>query len=352
MGKIVLTGIGPLTPIGTGKKQFWNAVMEGSSGIKKITRFSKAFKSYGGEISGINFDEYINDRRFRRAADISKYAMTAINLAINDTGIKTLKGEDTALVVGLTHGALNYTEAYHRSLITKEGEDISPILFSDSVLNAPAGNASICFDINGPVHTLIGGATTAIKAMILACQILNNGLINKSIVVSAEELNELSFFCHSKFGMNTISEGAGAILIENENTMTVPYPYCYISGIASRFNPSNLKMALNEAIERCLNTANLMINDIDLVLVDSSVNVKKNIPLGCIIPFTGNAFTVTTIWHVILAALIIINGILPPTVINNEVWDYNDPYNINHLMVCTAEKEGNASAVILSKYSS
>jgi 3-oxoacyl-(acyl-carrier-protein) synthase len=353
MGRIVLTGLGILTPIGTGKKQFWDAVVKGFSGIKRITKFPSQYETRGGEISDINLDEYIHDRQLRRAAEISKYTMIAIDQSISDAGIKTFRGEDTALLVGITHGALNYTQEYHRSLITEGVDDISPILFSDSVLNAPAGNGSICFDINGPVHTLVGGATTGIKGIMLACQMLNSKRINKGIIVCAEELNELSLFCYSKLNNDTLSEGSGAILIENEDAMKGLYPYCYVSGIASRFNPSNLQEAFTETIERCLNMAGIVLKDIDLIMIDSTTEAIKEqclneIPAGCIIPLTGKAFSVTTIWHIILSALIIRYGVIPAAIIKDKA---KIPDDIRQIMICSAEDQGAASAIILSKYS-
>ena len=349
MGKIVLTGIGPVTPIGIGKEQFWNAAENGFSGIKSLTKFPFAHVISCGEIRDLSFDNYIHDRRFRRAASISQYTLIASSLAMNDAGKKMIGGYNTALIQGITHGAMNYTQAFHGALIKEGVDSISPILFSDSTLNAPASNASIYLGINGPVHTLVGGADTAIKAIMLACQLLDKGTVDRSLVVCAEELNELSLSCYERLGFTPLSEGSGAILIENEETVKGASPYCYIAGSASECNPSNPDTALYNVIAACLETASLKVQDIDFIMSDYPLPAKaflNNIPAGSIIPLSGNAFAVTVLWHVILSSLVVKSGTIPGGVIQNKAMIFT---RIKNVMIWTAGKEGTASAIILSK---
>ena len=354
MERLVITGIGPLTPIGTGKEQFWDALKNGYTGIKRITRFSSNIEYYGGEISNLDFDEYFPHGKFRRAAEISKYTIVAIKLAIDDANACTSDRKKTGIIVGLTHGALNYTQSYHKLLITEGVASASPILFSDSLLNAPAGNASISFGVNGPVHTLIGGKTTAAKSIILASQIIASGTIDKAIVVSADELNELLCLTYLRLGLDTLSEGAGALVLEKENTM-IGSPYCYLTGISSHINPSNPQTALYETMKKSLKMADIGIEDIDLVVMDSPLPEIQElrltgIPVVCITPFTGNAFALSSLWNIIVSALIIRHGMIPPSIIHNKNTEI--PYDkVNNIMLCIIEKEGSAASMILSKYS-
>jgi 3-oxoacyl-(acyl-carrier-protein) synthase len=350
MRKIVLTGIGMVTPIGIGKEQFWNAVENGYSGIGTLTKFSFTREISCGAIRDLSFDNCINDRRFRRAASISQYTLLASSLAMNDAGKKMIGGYNTALIQGITHGALNYTQAFHGALIKEGVDSISPILFSDSTLNAPASNASIYLGINGPVHTLAGGSDAAIKAIILACQLLDDGIVDRSLVVCAEELNELSLSCYERLGFTPLSEGSGAILIENEETVKGASPYCYIAGSASECNPSNPDIAIDTVISTCLETASLKVQDIDFIMSDYHLPAKaffNNIPAGSILPLAGNAFAVTVLWHIILSALVIKSSTIPKGVIQNKVMVSNQ---IKNVMLWTAGKEGTASAIILSKF--
>jgi 3-oxoacyl-[acyl-carrier-protein] synthase II len=348
---LALTGIGPVTPTGIGKDHFWNNVVNGYSGMRKLTRFLSSHEFNCGEITRFNLDEYIQDSRFRRAADISKYALVATDLAINDAGIKKLYGEDTALVLGITNGPLTYTQVFHSAMIREGVDVISPSLFSESVLNAPASNISICFGIRGPVQTLVGGSTTALKAILLACQMLSTGVVEKAIVVSSEELNELSFFCYSRLGNTMLSEGSGAVFIEKASGLREPSPYCYLSGMASHCNPSNPKDAFYSAVQQSLEMADLELKDIDFIMVDSCLSAVHKlyhniIPSGCIISLTGNAFCVNAMWHIILSSLSMKYRTIPAS-IRTDTMKISD--NISHIMICSVEEKGAAAAVILSK---
>jgi len=350
MSRMLITGIGSVSPVGIGKEQIWDAVKNGYSAIGKSNRFPSMGDVYCGEIGEMAFDEYIKDGRFRRAANISKYALVAGSLAINDARKESIRGDRTTMIMGITHGALNYTQSFHKSLIKEGVNTASPLFFSDSVLNAPAGNAAICFDIKGPVHTILGDNETALKSIMIACGILKRNVADKALVVSSEELNELSFFCRSQKGIKHISEGSGAVLIEKEERIRNISPYCCVAGMASQYNPSHPDEAFIEVIVHSLEKAHLRPEDIDLVMTASSMPVKsplRHVPVASIVPFVGNAFAVTAMWHIILSALAIKNGKIPGTVIADK---YSMPQQIRNIVICSFAKEGIASAIILSRY--
>jgi hypothetical protein len=104
-----------------------------------------------------------------------------------------------------------------------------------------------------------------------------------------------------------------------------------------------------EVIANCLEKAQLRIRDIDLFVTDQNMPpgaLPDDVAYGGIIPLTGNAFSVTTLWHVIAASLAIRNGTIPETFITNEM---RTPGRINNVMVC-ASGQHVASAIILSGY--
>lgn len=353
MGKLIISGIGPLTPVGTGKEAFWESMCKGTSGIHNITKFSSVPGARGGEVPEPDIDEYVNGRKFRRAAEISKNAMIAVSSALKDSGTEPFPGGDSALVFGITHGAINYSREYHRALLEGD-EDVSPVLFSDSVLNAPAGNGSICFDIKGAVHTIVGDITASIKAVMLACRILKTGSVRRSIIVSAEEINELTFFCRSKLDGSEISEGAGALLIEDDSDTQCPDPYCTISGYASYFNASEPEKSFGTAVEKALRMAGIRIHELDCAFVDGLSGKEgqylNNVPAGSAARCAGNAFNVTATWNIILSAIIIKEGLLPAAIINGKTADNFIPVDKGNILVCNSEANGASSAIVLSKY--
>lgn len=352
MKKMILTAAGLVTPIGVGEKEMWDCLINNSAHMSTISESPLAYEKHSGKINTRALHKNLVDRRFRRAANISKYAMASVKLAQDDDEMTFSNTEKLALLTCVTHGALNYTEEFHTSLLTEEPGFQSPILFSDSVLNAPASNISLCFGIKGPVHTLVGSTTTAIKAFMLAAQMVNTSVVDKSIVAACEELNKLSLHYYRGQGIDQIAEGAGAVILETDAKAKAPY--CIVSAMASSFIPSYPKKAIIKVIEKCLSTAGLTITDIDLVFLEPP-HIKEQLfdKTACvsITPYTGNAFTVTTLWNIILSAFILKNDKVPAALIKEENkvnLKLSSP--VRHIMICAVEKQGNAAAVVLSKY--
>lgn len=352
MNRPVLSGLGPITPFGAGVGPFWQALTAGSSGIRPLSRFSPGTDNQGGEISGIDLDEIIGNRSFRRVADISKYVLAAIQVALRDAGLESVAGESTALVTAVTHGAMNYTQEYHQSLVTGGVDDISPILFSDSVLNAPAGNASVCYGIQGAVHSIIGGTAASIKAAMIACGLVQESGINRAVVVSGEEMNELSFFCRKQFGWQAMSEGAGSFLIEDSADRKGMQSYCCVSGYAAHIEASGPDISLNTAVEKALAVAGIRKHDLDFALVDlppgADARLFKGIPLDSVSRFTGNAFCVSSAWNIMLAAYMIYKDAVPESFLKGHE-EKRKSDTIRHGIVCSLEETGTAAAIILSK---
>ena len=338
-----------VSPIGTGTKDIWNAIQNGTSGISRLTRFPFKEALLCGEIRDFDLGDFISDRRFRRAAPISQYALASVALALGETFVSG-NSDNTALIMAITHGALAYTQAFHKELVEGGPDAVSPIYFSDSVLNAPAGNTSICFGIKGPVHTVLGGPEAAVKSIMTACRIIADGAIDTAIVVSAEELNELSLSCYMRQGFSPLSEGAGAIVIERQAAVAQSMPYCYIAGLASECNPFDPGAALENALNLCLDRAGLSVSDIDLIMADpraSSDQKLKGLPTATLMHLTGNAFAASVLWEVVFSAMAIRKGTIPQTVVRGS---RVLPERVNNVLLCTVDRLGSASALLLSKH--
>jgi 3-oxoacyl-[acyl-carrier-protein] synthase II len=349
MKKLLITGTGVVSPIGTGRQDIWNAVECGTGGIRRLTRFSFPSEIFCGEIRDFDLGDYMRDKRFRRIAPISQYALASMALALTEAA-PSGSSADTALFMGISHGALNYTQAFHKELIESGPEAVSPIHFSDSVLNAPAGNASICFGLKGAVHTVLGGREAVVKSMMMAGRMLDDGEIERAIVVAAEELDELSFSYYTRLGFSSISEGAGAIVIEREGSVTESAPYCYIAGMGSECNPSDPSAALENSLDCCMARAGLSPADIDLVMSDSKSAVGRLLqgaPRADLTSLMGNAFGVSMLWETAVSAMAVKRDAVPQAVITGGG---TPPADLNNVLIFTADKAGNAAAIILSRY--
>ncbi|HMK59994.1 MAG TPA: beta-ketoacyl synthase N-terminal-like domain-containing protein [Dissulfurispiraceae bacterium] len=343
----MVTGTAIISPIGTALHDVWRMAERKLSGIGELARFKSRRSILCGEVKNFDLEDYISDRRFRRSDLISQYALAAIAGALD--GTPNVSGEKIGLVMGITHGALCYTQSFHRDLIEGGPESASPLLFSDSVLNAPAGNASICFGIKGPVHTVIGGTEVSIKAIMSACRMLADNGIMKVVVAAAEEINELSLEVYERIGISPLAEGAGALVLELETDGKRQNCYCTIAGMASRCDPGDPEEALLNVFDMCLQEAGLSIAEIDLVMTSDDILLPKTfktIPVANLTGLTGQAFAASTIWNVAFCAMALRNGKFPGTILEGVA---EPSGNINKILICTADSIGNAAALILSR---
>ncbi|MBF0488115.1 MAG: beta-ketoacyl synthase chain length factor [Nitrospirae bacterium] len=337
MTRLAVAGVGAISPAGVGV-----------STLAEATTLGRCVAA--GPISETNVAVL---KKIRRSAAITLYAATAVEEALRDCGVSGFA--DCALISGVTNGALNFSADFHHTLVTEAKETASPTLFSESVLNAPAGNASIIFNIRGPVYSIIGGQSIAIKALMLAATLIETRRAQRAIVVCAEERNELSSFCYSRFNpkaARVFSEGAGALLIEpvDERRPINPVELCTITGYAAYTIPGSPHLALQRAIDGALSMADLEAADIGVAVSDyKTATLFREIPTLSFSDCLGYAFCVSTMWNIILAAMACGGGCPVNPLFAAGLKKYAKHSEINHVIIYAAEEDGDASAIILSR---
>lgn len=214
--RIVVSGIGMIGPGGFGRA----AVMEA---------FPAAPRAAGtGRVSEFALDEYLEGgRAFRRVSGATKFALAAMARAVGDAGfsVQAFGGSDAGIIVGITHGGAPYSVQFHRELMLEGCLAASPLHFSESVPNAPAGNAAIAFRVHGPVHTLIGDEPVGTEVIDLAAGLLRSGLVTRCLVAGTEEWSEVVTHAYAQIDRARrpgrasedaapLSEGAAALVLE------------------------------------------------------------------------------------------------------------------------------------------
>jgi 3-oxoacyl-[acyl-carrier-protein] synthase II len=128
-------------------------------------------------------------RAFRRVSGATKFALAAMARAVEDARFspETFGGERTGLIVTITHGGAPYSVQFHREIVQDGPSAASPLHFSESVPNAPAGNGAMAFHVRGPVHTLIGEEPVGAQAVALAADLLRAGQVERCLVAGTEE---------------------------------------------------------------------------------------------------------------------------------------------------------------------
>lgn len=173
--RVVITGLGPLTSIGFGKKEFAESLRNGKSGISPIERFdtSDYDTKNAGEIKNFNPESFGIEQRDVRKLDVfSQYAIAGTKLALEDAGLKIgyekrdARPEDILIRLGIGIGGMNTIEA-QKTKLTEEGvKRVSPFMVPMIMPNAAAGNTSIYFNTLNEAVTVNSACASSINAII------------------------------------------------------------------------------------------------------------------------------------------------------------------------------------------
>ena len=177
--RVVITGVGMITPLGIGVEQSWNGLLAGRSGIGKITQFDAAnFPTrIAGEVDGFNPEEYIEPKEIKKMDRFIHFALAAAQMAMNDSGLKiTDENADRAgVIVGSGIGGLRSIEHYHSVLLEKGPRRITPFFIPMLVVNLASGQISIRFGAKGPNSAVVTACATGSHAIGDAFKIIQRG---------------------------------------------------------------------------------------------------------------------------------------------------------------------------------
>ncbi|MBU4310760.1 beta-ketoacyl-[acyl-carrier-protein] synthase family protein [bacterium] len=205
MNRVVITGLGVISPIGIGKEAFLKSLKEGKSGIGKITRFdtSKYRSHLGGEVTNFNPKDYINPVKIRRMDRDSQIAVASAILALRDADLEITSGNspECGVILGSGFTGLETTEAFHRGLIEHGPSGVNPMLFPNTVPNAPAGHISIELGITGPNSTITQKGATGEGAIGYAYSLLRHDKAKVILTGGVDELSWILFHAYSHLGI-------------------------------------------------------------------------------------------------------------------------------------------------------
>ncbi|MBC7348646.1 MAG: beta-ketoacyl-ACP synthase II [Candidatus Aminicenantes bacterium] len=238
--RVVITGLGLVTPLGLGREANWQALLEGRSAISHITRFdtSRFPTRIAGEIKNFDPQQFIDRKEARKMDLFIQYAIAAAELAVQDAGIDLalLQGERTGVYVGSGIGGIGSIEETHRVLMEKGPERVSPFFIIQTIINEAPGHISIRYRASGPNISNATACSTGAHAIGEAFRMIQLGVADRMIAGGAEApITPLSLagFCNMKalserndqpekasrpFDARrdgfVMSEGAGIVLLE------------------------------------------------------------------------------------------------------------------------------------------
>jgi len=204
MNRIVVTGIGVVSPIGIGKEEFWRSCIEGRSGIRPIQGFEVGHlrSKLGFQVEDPDYNRYIKPANLRRMDRISRMVAASVRLAIQDAGLQ-MEEEDperVGIMIGTGLGSSKTVDLFFRDLVRSGPHEVAPLLFQTSVPNAICSHASIEFGIKGINTTFSHKEVSAESAIVHAFNALRRGKAEVIFAGGGDEISEPLYNVYATLG--------------------------------------------------------------------------------------------------------------------------------------------------------
>ncbi|HIZ22046.1 MAG TPA: beta-ketoacyl-ACP synthase II [Candidatus Blautia faecigallinarum] len=164
MRRVVVTGMGAVTPIGLNVEEYWNSLKEGKIGFGEVTYFDTAeYRAHlAAELKGFDPKNYMDFKAAKRMAPFSQYAVAAAKEAILDSGLDLEKEDPFRIGVSLGSGigSLQTVEQEHKKLVEKGPKRVNPLMVPLMISNMAAGNVSIQFGLRGKNINVVTACAT------------------------------------------------------------------------------------------------------------------------------------------------------------------------------------------------
>lgn len=370
--RVVITGIGAITPIGIGKDAFWEGLLAGKNGVGRITRFdaSEYKAQIAGEVKDFDPSEYMNLKDSKRIDRYAQFAIAASKMAVEDAKLD-LEKEDLERIgtfVGSGIGGIETMHEQYQKLFARGPGVISPFFIPMMICNMAAGQVSIFLGLKGPSRSVVTACATGTNSIGDAFRLVQHGEADMMLAGGAEAAISgaaVAGFCSMKAlccdhnddpehasrpfdkGRSgfVMGEGAGVVLLEELSHAEArgAHIYAELVGYASNSDAYHItRPAPNGAMQKkcmeiALNDAGLKPSDVDYVNAhgtSTSMNDKgeaeavmalwgdgaKDVSVSSIKSMTGHLLGAAGGVECIATALAVENDIMPPT-INYEASD-------------------------------
>jgi 3-oxoacyl-[acyl-carrier-protein] synthase II len=189
--RVVLTGIGLVTPLGLDRASTWEGLVAGRSGIGPITRFDASAYSvrFAGEVRGFDVEKYVERKEARKMDVFIHYAVAASREAVDDAGL-AIEGERAdriGVYIGSGIGGLRLLEETHQELIERGPRRISPFFIPGMILNLASGQVSILFGAKGPNLAVATACATGTHAIGESFRLIREGYADAMITGGTED---------------------------------------------------------------------------------------------------------------------------------------------------------------------
>ncbi len=369
--RVVVTGLGVVSSIGSGKDIFWKSLEAGKSGVSRITSFdpSEHTTQFAGEIKDFNPSQFILPKRLKRMDRTSQFAVACAKMAVEDAGVDLhANGPDrTGVIIGTAMAGHGYILEQHATLMEKGPMRINPFTALASFPDACASNVSIELGVTGPSFSIATACSSASDAGGYAFEAIRSGTVDFLIMGGAEASiypGTLAAFCVAR-ALSTrnnepekasrpfsrdrdgfvLGEGAGILVLEEYEHAKKRGAHIYAEILGHGMTCDAYHMTAPEpegkeairAMKMAMSNAGVSAKDIDYInahgtstqLNDKTETaiIKKvcgdrayQIPISATKSMIGHLIGAAGSVELIATILAMENGIIPPT-INYSVSD-------------------------------
>ena len=306
--RVVITGVGMVTPLGTGKKNFFQRLLAGESGIGPITAFdTDRFRSrLGGEVRDFSPKEFISLKNMRRMDRLSHLAVASARMALDDAGVAVdhENRDRIGIILGTAFGSTEVAAGFTKTIFEEGPKYASPLLVPNTVMNAPAGHAAIELGIRGVNSTVNHREASAETAIAYGAAEIGRGRADVLLTGGADILSPFFFEVLNRFrslsptnrgpeGAHPFDvarngyvagEGAGVVCLESLSNAQArgATPYCEIAGWSMGSAPASPTDWPSDStgsvltIQRALKAANIDARDVDVVFAGANGGEKPD----------------------------------------------------------------------------
>lgn len=210
--RVVVTGLGCITPLGNTIDEFWNSLISGKSGIDFINRFDTTDfpTKIAAQVKDFNPEDYIDKKEAKRMDRFTQYAVAASLMAMKDADlrIEEIKAEKFGVILGSGIGGIETLEEQHQKLMEKGVKRISPFMIPMMITNIGAGHVSMVLGAKGPNTTVVTACASSTNAIGEAFKLIQRGAAEIMVTGGMEaSITPLSIggFCSMK-AMSTHNE--------------------------------------------------------------------------------------------------------------------------------------------------
>ncbi|HEV8242433.1 MAG TPA: beta-ketoacyl-ACP synthase II, partial [Nitrospirales bacterium] len=185
-----MTGLGLITPLGTGVDKTWSGLCAGKSGIRRITKFDPSDHAcqIAGEVTDFNPADYIDKKDIKKMDTFIHYAVGASQMAVDDAGLKVTEenADRIGVYIGSGIGGLPAIEAYHKILLEKGPDRVSPFFIPMVIINLASGQVSMRIGARGPNSCAVTACATGNHCIGDAFRIIQHGEADAMVAGGAE----------------------------------------------------------------------------------------------------------------------------------------------------------------------